>query len=186
MILNGVQNPDTSSVMTSWYAEVTFNEFALIRHSNFFALSLENPGDYSTLAVERLTVFPVNADVLARYTFVVAPKVKLSLGSEIHIQFPEQYKVLPSSPACTVDGGIKTFTKCAPVLNSIVFTLDLDYEVASGPITLVVEDVLNPDRGVTSAFELFTKYDGVTLERTDPAATAGRTLSVSAKPSSPN
>jgi len=179
-----VQNPDYSNVMSSWYAEVTFNEFALIRHSNFYSISLENPGDYSLLTMDRLTVFPTNADVFARYTFVLAPKVKLSLGSEIHIQFPEQYKVIPSSPACSVDGGIKTFSKCNPVLNSIVFTLDGDYEVSSGPITLVIEDVLNPDRGVTSPFEIFTKYDGVTLERTDPAVTTGRVLTVSAKPSS--
>lgn len=178
-----MQNPDYANVMNAWYAEVTFNEFALIRHSNFFSISLENPGDYSLLALDQLSVFPTNADVYARYTFQLSPKVKLSLGSEIHIQFPEQYKVLPTSPVCSVGGGIKTFSKCAPVLNSVVFTLDGDYEVASGSITLVIEDVLNPDRGTTSAFEVFTKYDGVTLERTDPANSTGRALSVSAKPS---
>ena len=169
--------------MTSWFAEVTYNEFNLVRHSNFFSVSLEVPGTYSILTLTSLAAFPTNADVYARYTIVISPKVKLSVGSEIYITFPEQYKVIPTVPLCGVEGGIKTFSKCTPVLNAIVFTLDVDYSTADGPITLFVENVLNPDRGTTSSFEIFTKYDGVTLERTDPDNTTGRTLGVTTKPS---
>lgn len=184
VILNGMSNPDVGDVMDQWTGEVLYNEYSLIRHANFYSISLENPSTYSILQLKSLDIFPTNAATKARYAVTIQPKVKLSVGSEIQIQFPDQYKVIPSIPDCSIDGGMKTFTSCIQVLNSIVFTIDTDYDVSAGEITLIINSVLNPDRGLTDSFEIYTKYDGVILERTDPNDTTNRTVNIANKPNS--
>ena len=184
IIVNGITNPDYGNVMNTWYADVNFNEFSLISHPNFYALSLENSGTYEILKLNSLSVFPTNAAVYATYILKVQPTVKLSLGSKIEVQFPTQFKVIPTSPECSIDGGIKTFTICEQQVNSVVFTLDNDYEVSQGPIILTIYNILNPDRGTTDSFEILTTYDGNTLERTDLNNVTGRKLVIENKPSS--
>lgn len=183
IIVNGITNPNYGSVMSTWYADVNYNEFSLISHPNFYSLSLENAGIYEILNLTKMDVFPTNAAVYATYILTVQPTVKLSLGSKVEVQFPTQYKVIPSAPACSVDGGIKTFTSCTQEVNSIVFTLDNDYEVTQGPIILTIFDILNPDRGTTDSFEILTTYDGNILERTDPSNVTARKLVIENKPS---
>lgn len=183
VIMKGMTNPDYGSVMNNWYAEVSYNEFSLIYHPNFYSISLENAGSYSYLNLNSMSAYPTNAAVYATYKFVVQPQIKLSLGSKIAIQFPSQFRTIPSAPECSVDGGIKTFSACSQELSSIVFSLDNDYAVSQGPIYLTIRNILNPDRGNTDAFEVFTTYDGNILERTNPSNTTGRTLLISAKPS---
>jgi hypothetical protein len=183
VIIKGVKNPDYGDIMNAWFCEIIYNDFSLIRHDNFYAISLENPGTFSDLALNTITVFPSNADVVSRYSITITPKVKLSLGSEIWVSFPEQYKVLPAVPDCSISGGIKTYTSCLLNLNSIVYRLDADYEVSQGPIDLSIANVLNPDKGTTSSLEVSTKYDGVVLEKTNPAVLTNLKLEISPKPS---
>lgn len=183
VIVKGVTNPDFGSVMNGWFADVNYNEFSLISHPNFYSISLENSGAYSLLSLNSMSAFPTNAAVYATYHFIVQPQVKLSLGSKIAVQFPSQFRTIPTAPECSVDGGIKTFTSCSQELSSIVFALDTDYAVSQGPLLLTIRNILNPDRGTTDSFEIFTTYDGNILERTNPLNTTGRTLIISAKPS---
>lgn len=183
IIVKGVTNPDVSTVMSTWFADVNYNEFSLISHPNFYSISLENPGEYSTLNLTMMSAFPTNAAVYAMYKFVVQPLIKLSMGSQIEIKFPSQYKTIPTMPECSVDGGIKTFAYCSQQLSSIVFSLDTDYAVSQGPIILTIRNILNPDRGNTDAFEVQTTYDSIILEKTDPNVTKGRSLTITAKPS---
>src|SRR3990167_3645148 len=51
-------------------------------------------------------------------------------------------------------------------------------------IIMKIYSVLNPDLGTTGSFEIFTTYDSVILERTDPANVTGRTTQITAKPTS--
>jgi hypothetical protein len=183
VIVQGVTNPDFGSVMSNWFADVNYNEFSLISHPNFYSISLENSGDYSLLSLNSMYIFPTNAAVYATYRFSIQPQIKLSLGSQIAVQFPSQYKTIPTAPECSVDGGIKTFGNCTQELSSVVFSLDSDYAVSQGPIILTIRNILNPDRGSTDSFEVYTTYDGNVLERTNPANTTGRSVTISAKPS---
>jgi len=183
IIFNGLRNPSFDGIMSNFFIDTQYQEYSLSRQENFISISLDKPGEPGYLKLVTFEAFPMNADASADYTFILQPGTKLSIGTEIAIRFPEQYKVIPTILDCEISGGISTFDSCYPSFNDVVLRLNVDYEISQGPFQIIIRSILNPDQGETDAFEIIAKYDSGIIELTDPTLTNDRKLNIVQKAS---
>ena len=184
IILKGIRNPTFSGVMNSFNLFIKLNGNDVSYYNNIAAVTLDNSTStypVGLLDMSKITVFPINRQVEADYTFAIVPQTKLSTGAEIHIIFPSEYSSLPQNPNCFVSGGINTFETCSKLGNEIIMKLNSNYN--TGTIFIMVTGITNPDFAKTSSFEAYTYYDGSIIDQTRTASAAFRTISLSAKPS---
>ena len=179
IIISGMRNPDVSSAMTTFSVVTTLNGYTVNFANNFVSVTLEPPFTPGLINVNEISVFPINRAVAADYQFAFTPQTKLSVGAEIHIVFPAEYLSLPQNPVCYVTGGISTFEVCYKLVNEIILRLDSAY--FTDIIYLKVVGVTNPNVASTSAFTIYTTYDGNTMDTTDPATGSTRQVSLTAK-----
>ena len=83
---------------------------------------------------------------------------KLPKGAIIEITFPpDNYKVIPSPPVCGITGSINYFESC--ILTGTTIRI-VTAEVQRGTnVVVTIEDVPNPDLGITQPFVIETFYD---------------------------
>ena len=187
IILKGMRNPDIiASPQTPpcsckvEYPILGFN--MLVSYTlPFVDIALEGPFTAGKIDVSAISLFPINQNVEADYTFTFTPWTKLSIGAEIHIKFPAEYIFLPANPNCNVWGGLETFAICYKLVNEIVLRLDSAYN--TGAINLKVKDIVNPKVATTSSIEIYTFYDGSVLDETKPDTAKYRKISLSAQAS---
>lgn len=185
IIIQGMRNPNVASAMTGFSITITYsnNNYMINSLSNFVTVTLQNLTDVYTpylLTVTKINVFPINIGVLADYTFTIIPTTKLSPGAEIHIRFPPEYSTLPQNPNCNIYGGVDTFSSCYLLVNEIIIQLNQYYN--TGPIYITITSILNPNYATTSAFYLYTFYDGSIVDQTASTSTVLSSLQVSLVP----
>ena len=156
--MKGVRNPNTATVLHNWNVLVLIDNFLVDQQNNFAAFSLDDVYVPRTITVNKISALPDNEGVTADYYFSFTPRSKLGSGAEISIKFPSQYRILPSSPECSISGALNTFSNCVTNLNSIILTTDSEY--TQGTINIKIDRIRNPIAGETSVFEVETKYDG--------------------------
>lgn len=180
ILMKGVRNPNSATVLHNWNVLVLIGDFLVDRQNNFAAFSLDDVYVPRTITVNKISSLPDNEGVTADYYFSFTPRSKLGSGAEISIKFPSQYRILPSSPECSVSGALNTFSDCATNLNSIVLTTDSEY--TQGTINIKIDRIRNPISGETSVFEVETKYDGQVVDSIDEVALRSNTLQIKSKP----
>ena len=167
-----MRNPDIDIAMNQFFVRTELNGFVVNYKNNFISVTLEAPFTAGKIDVNSISVFPVNRLVDADYTFAFVPRTKMSVGSEIHIKFPPEYTSLPQNPRCNVFGGINTFEICYKLVNEIIIKLDSNYN--TDVIYLKINGISNPDIMKTSAFEIYTYYDGSIMDETKADTAASR------------
>ena len=179
IIISGMRNPDVSSAMNTFSVVTKLNGYTVNLANNFVTVTLEpifNPG---LINVNSISVFPINRAVTADYIFAFNPQTKLNVGAEIHITFPSEYLSLPQNPVCYVSGGITTFELCYKLVNEVIVRLDSVY--FTDVIYVKVLGISNPNVVTTSAFTIYTTYDGNTMDKTDSATGSSRKIALSSK-----
>lgn len=179
VIIAGMRNPDVSASMNTFSVVTKLNNYPVNYATNFITVTLESVFSPGQINVNSISVFPINRVVSADYLFAFNPQTKLSSGAEIHIVFPADYLSLPQNPSCNVWGGITTFELCYKLANEIIMRLDSSYN--TDVIYFKIYGVTNPDVSQTSAFEIYTTYDGATIDETDSSTGSTRKLTLSAK-----
>ena len=137
--------------------------FLIAQFLDFAQFTLEDNFSPAEIIIGDIVVYPINADAYATYTFNIELRYNLSKGTTISIEFPDEYKVIPSEPECNVAGAIRSFERCYTSFSTISLVLDEDYNylTADEPIIFVtIENVLNYEPGTTSPFVITTSYDG--------------------------
>lgn len=179
IIISGMRNPDVSSPMNTFSVVTKLNGYTVNFATNFVTVTLESTFSPGLINVNSIAVFPINRAVNADYTFAFNPQTKLNVGAEIHITFPSEFLSLPQNPTCYVSGGITTFELCYKLVNEIIVRLDSVY--FTDVIYVKVLGITNPNVATTSAFTIYTTYDGNTIDKTDPATSNSRKVALSAK-----
>ena len=181
IIIKGMRNPDVNMAMTTFNIYTYYQTYLVNQKVGFISVTLEAPFSAGKIDVNSISVFPVNRVVDADYTFAFVPLTKLSSGSEIHIKFPAEYSSLPQNPFCNVWGGINTFEICYRLVNEIIMKLDSNYN--TDVIYLRINGISNPDVAKTSAFEIYTTYDGSTVDETKSDTADSRKVSLASRAS---
>ena len=181
IIIKGMRNPDVNAIMNTFHITSYLSTYIVNQKLNFISVLLEDPFTAGKIDVTSISVFPVNRLVSADYTFAFVPLTKLSSGSEIHIKFPSEYSGLPQNPFCNVWGGINTFEVCYRLVNEIIVKLDSAYNTDT--IYLRINGITNPDVAVTSSFEVYSTYDGSTVDETKSDTATSRKIYLSTKAS---
>lgn len=181
VIIAGMRNPDVSAAMTTFSVVTRLNGYTVNYANNFVSVTLEPPFTPGLINVNSITVFPINRAITAEYVFAFSPQTKLSVGAEIHVIFPPEYISLPQNPTCFVSGGITTFEICYKLVNEIILRLDSPY--FTDVIYLKVIGISNPNVAKTSAFSIYSTYDGNTIDQTNAASSASRQVALTAKAS---
>lgn len=179
IIIKGMRNPDVSATMNTFFIKVLSNNFLVANQDNFIAVTLEPPFTPSKIDILSISTFPSNRQVEADYTFAFMPTTKLPVGSEIHIRFPADYTDLPQNPLCSVAGGVNTFDLCYKLVNEVIMKLDSEY--FTDPIYIKVAGVSNPNVAKTSAFVIYTYFDGLVVDETKPETLEIRKVSLTPK-----
>lgn len=74
-----------------------------------------------------------------------------------------------------------TFETCYKLVNEIIVRLDASYN--TDVIYLKISGITNPDIATTSSFEIYTTYDGTTMDETKPDTATSRMVSFTPKAS---
>lgn len=180
VILKGVRNPNTDIVLHDWKLSILLNNFLVDQQDKFLAFSLDPTYIPRTITVNRITAFPDNSDVYADYYFSFTPRSSLGAGADLSIEFPSQYKILPSTPICVVSGALNTFADCVTDLNAIRIVTDTPF--LEGTINVRIDNIRNPVSGLTDTFEIQSRYDSELVDQVDPTVSSGKIIQVKAIP----
>ena len=183
IIISGMRNPNYNGAMNTFSVATMLNGYNVNYANNFITVTLQAAFTPGLINVNSIAVFPINQGVTATYTFAFTPQTKLNTGAEIHIAFPPQYLSLPQNPICYVTGGLTTFTVCYTLVNEIIMVLDSTYN--TDVIYLEVLGITNPSVSSTTAFRIYTYYDGNTMDQTTASALSSLMVNLSPKTSSP-
>lgn len=180
ILIKGVKNPDTSTVLSTWSISLKLNSFLIERRSSFSSFSLDPKVTPSTITLNSISSFPDNQLISGDHAFSFTPRTSLKEGAVITITFPSQYRILPSKPECLISGQLNSFDSCTTNLNSI--SVSLNSVFSSGTINLKIKDITNPAEGETDKFIVQTSYDGQIIDIVDISTNAGKTIFVTGSP----
>ena len=167
VIVNGVRNPSDSSTSTGWQGQILFQDGVMVSQTNFAQFTYLAASSATSLSLDSVTAFPVNAGIDADYIIEFTPVTPIPPYGEIHITFPSaNYKVLPTPPQCSIKGALTTFSSCA--LSGSTYIIVLDTAYTSGQLSVTIQGVTNPSTAVTTdSFTVSTYYDSSMLDFTD-------------------
>ena len=178
--LQGVKNPTSLDVMSSWGVSLLFNSYLIEQMTYFASFSLDEIASPNTITLNSISSFPDNALLKGDLYFSFTPRTALKEGAQITINFPSQYRLLPSNPICIISGMLTSFDTCKTNLNSISVTLNSVF--LSGTINLKLKGITNPVVGETDKFIIQTSYDGQIIDIVDTSSKAGKTIFITNPP----
>ena len=180
VILVGVKNPVSLSVMSTWSISLLYNSHLIEKFDRFASFSLDQLSSPNTITLNSISSFPDNENLKADHSFSFTPRTSLKEGAKISIFFPSQYRILPSQPVCIIGGMLNSFESCTTDLNSINVVLNSPF--TSGTINLKVNDITNPVAGETDKFVIETSYDGQIIDIVDTSTKTGKTIFITSTP----
>lgn len=175
----GIKNPSSGTLSTGWNVYINYNSGTIAYEMNFDQFAYTTAFSSGNIVYKSISSYPCNADEYADTTIAFTPQTGIPVGGQILITFPTEYKALPTTPDCYVTGGFTTFQSC--VLSGSTITITTDTQYTTGGLSIMIRNVLNPDAGTTSGFNVTTMYDGVYLDTTDASSTVGRVLTAAYK-----